>query len=230
MVGQASKWFDGRIDERGAVDGRSRSQVFIQIGGRSSDCGRVGTEEYDVYSIFQSVCTTLKLYYSCIKWRYSAWKTKERVLERLWWDRIADPVVRILPALWPTYNTQSYLSFAPLFSLFLMAGKLFRFVLSVGRTLSFMLLNWCWGTLWCPGFSLWSVQHVKDVILQSNPLLESFGNSATVRNWNSSRFGKYVEIVFSRGGEPIGGKVSLHFPCRYSGNNSQFHSCFEYVF
>ncbi|VBB32292.1 unnamed protein product [Acanthocheilonema viteae] len=52
------------------------------------------------------------------------------------------------------------------------------------------------------------LQHVKDVILQSNPLLESFGNSATVRNWNSSRFGKYVEIIFSRGGEPIGGKVS----------------------
>ncbi|CAG9540438.1 unnamed protein product [Cercopithifilaria johnstoni] len=52
------------------------------------------------------------------------------------------------------------------------------------------------------------LQHVKDVILQSNPLLESFGNSATVRNWNSSRFGKYVEIMFSRGGEPIGGKVS----------------------
>ncbi|CAI2320056.1 unnamed protein product [Caenorhabditis sp. 36 PRJEB53466] len=52
------------------------------------------------------------------------------------------------------------------------------------------------------------VQHIKDVILQSNPLLEAFGNSATVRNWNSSRFGKYVEIVFSRGGEPIGGKLS----------------------
>lgn len=53
-----------------------------------------------------------------------------------------------------------------------------------------------------------NVQHVKDVILQSNPLLEAFGNSATVRNWNSSRFGKYVEILFSRGGEPIGGKLS----------------------
>ncbi|MFH4977717.1 hypothetical protein AB6A40_004426 [Gnathostoma spinigerum] len=52
------------------------------------------------------------------------------------------------------------------------------------------------------------VKHIKDVILQSNPLLESFGNSATVRNWNSSRFGKYVEIMFSRGGEPIGGKIS----------------------
>ncbi|ULU12341.1 hypothetical protein L3Y34_015571 [Caenorhabditis briggsae] len=53
------------------------------------------------------------------------------------------------------------------------------------------------------------VQHVKDVILQSNPLLEAFGNSATVRNWNSSRFGKYVEIVFSRGGEPIGADKNL---------------------
>ncbi|KHJ96577.1 myosin head [Oesophagostomum dentatum] len=52
------------------------------------------------------------------------------------------------------------------------------------------------------------VQHVKDVILQSNPLLEAFGNSATVRNWNSSRFGKYVQINFGRGGEPIGGKVT----------------------
>eukprot|EP01137_Pigoraptor_chileana_P023527 Opistho-2@89950 len=52
--------------------------------------------------------------------------------------------------------------------------------------------------------------NVKGKLLDSNPVLEAFGNSKTLRNDNSSRFGKYMEINFDGAGAPVGGKVSQY--------------------
>ena len=53
-----------------------------------------------------------------------------------------------------------------------------------------------------------TLEATKQQLLDSNPVLEAFGNAQTVRNDNSSRFGKYMELSFDFKGDVEGGTVS----------------------
>ncbi|KAI8565380.1 hypothetical protein RHMOL_Rhmol03G0254500 [Rhododendron molle] len=71
---------------------------------------------------------------------------------------------------------------------------------------------------------------VEQQVLESNPVLEAFGNAKTIRNNNSSRFGKFVEIQFDKSGRISGAAIRTYLlersrVCQISDPERNYH-CF----
>lgn len=52
-----------------------------------------------------------------------------------------------------------------------------------------------------------NVGELERKVLSCNPLLESFGNAVTLKNDNSSRFGKFIKIQFDQKGRILGAQA-----------------------
>eukprot|EP00732_Lithocolla_globosa_P001103 Lithocolla_globosa_v1_NODE_497_length_3887_cov_213.445459.p1 type:complete len:1220 gc:universal NODE_497_length_3887_cov_213.445459:3837-178(-) len=84
-----------------------------------------------------------------------------------------------------------------------------------------------------PGTGMEAGQLEKQIV-KTNPLLESFGNAKTIRNNNSSRFGKFIRIEFGSDGKIVGCNIDNYLleksrVVRHAQNERSFHIFYQLV-